>query len=81
MKKPSLLEYILIGIGLTIVIVLALTGIVAILFGVIYATYWFVGLGVVGIIIECIIVVALFVLGWVVSQYLKDLKKYNDSTK
>ena len=81
MQKPSLLEYLLIGIGLTIIAVLALIGIVAILLGVIYATHWFVGLGVVGIIIECIIVVALFVLGWVVSQYLKDLKEYNDSTK
>ncbi len=81
MQKPSLLEYLLVGSGLTIIAVLALGGIVASLFGIVYITYWLVGFGIVGVTIECIAIVALFVLGWTINQYLKDLKTYNDSTK
>ena len=76
MNKPSFLEYLLNTTLLIVGFVLVAAVIIACLVGFVAVTIWACEFGVVGLIIECLVIMVLFIFVFSLYEYYKDLKKY-----
>lgn len=81
MDKPSFLKHLLwntllIG-GCTLVVIVFLAGLV----GLVAVTFWVCKFGIIGLTIECLVLLVLFIFASALYEYFRDLKKYKKTEK